>query len=711
MHDYQTNGSSIVSKRSVERIYYNEPHFFQHFVKSSPRRAPLINRGYWLRMYAIEHTVTEFLREKIGHPKLVINFGCGFDPLAFQFLSREPGLCVDTKFIDIDHRKMILEKWDVIQNSPELKELIPDAVFSGHGGPLIRAKQYIGIGCDLGNLSELEQTLKSELDPSKFSVLCTAEVALTYMAVKAADALIEWAGRLSNDTQFGLLEQFFPDGPEHPFAKTMIAHFTKWRAPLQSIHIYPTLAKQEKRFLDANWKQAHARSLWEAWNDPSFLNSGIRISLDQFEVFDEWEEFALFASHYFLLRASTRIPTSKDIDKAANNIDPEPMDSEMRLTANHQSDFIGQRRHGALFSFGGQVGFHAGLGRQARLASTDIYVPCNNATSAIACVPPGSLTARVCHTITQLSNDQCLLVGGRTSPSRPLSDTWLMEGGRWQQSSSLPTPCFQHSATAVMLPSGEECVLIYGGKLSNSKVTAQFLLWRKTGERETWSTLTANGGSCLPRFGAVMSSIGKGTGVLIGGMSQDGLVLDEFWTWQISTSDTREISIRLTNETTRVQISHPQISKWVARFGATAHQLENKLVVIGGIAVSGCIPHEYEVIILDLSVLKYDSTDNNISPIPMAVGTSPAHSRPLLVGHSSIPITSGGVLIVGGGAVCFAFGTYWNNGTWLLNHGGLSGNNNEWRIVQPLPATPTPTTMNFAQHSMIGPLHQKLKRT
>ncbi|DAA73021.1 TPA_exp: Leucine carboxyl methyltransferase family [Trichophyton benhamiae CBS 112371] len=659
-----TNGSSIVSKRSVERIYYKEPHFFRHFVKSSPRRAPLINRGYWLRMYAIEHTVIEFLKEATGRPKLVINFGCGFDPLVFQLLSQNPSLCEDTIFVEIDHHKMMLEKWEAIQSSPELKELIPDAVSSSEDGPVIRAKQYIGIGCDLGNLSELEQTLKSEVDTSKCSILCTAEVALTYMAVKAADALISWAARLSDDTQFGLLEQFFPDGPDHPFARTMIAHFTKWRAPLQSIHIYPALAQQEQRFLKVGWKQARARSLWEAWSDPSFITAGTRASLDQFEAFDEWEEIALFASHYFLLRAS---PTH-------------------------------HRRFGALFSFGDQIGFHAGLGQQARLSSTDTYVQSDAAYAHVKCVPRESLPARICHTITQVSNNRWLLVGGRTAPSKALNDTWLMEGDRWRQSCPVPTATFRHSATAVILPSGEEGVLVYGGKTSNGTVSGEFSLWRNNSGIETWTVLSKNGSSCMPRFGSVLSSIGKGRGVLTGGMSQDGIVLDDFWTWEISTDDTGEIYIRLTDEKARLEVSHPQISKWVSRFGSTAHRLGGSLVLIGGIAVNGCIPHEYEILTLDLSVFEYDDTSELSVPIAWR---SPVYARPLLVGHSSILVGGGRILIVGGGAVCFAFGTYWNNGTWELSSGSSYIRDNEWRMLRPSPDPPISRTMRDGQLSKL----------
>ncbi|KAK7428765.1 tRNA methyltransferase ppm2 [Neonectria magnoliae] len=74
-----TNSSSIVSKRSVERFYYpDEAHFFRYFVKKFQRRAPLINRGYWLRLRAIDTVVHQFLKSSPSdRKKVVINLGCG----------------------------------------------------------------------------------------------------------------------------------------------------------------------------------------------------------------------------------------------------------------------------------------------------------------------------------------------------------------------------------------------------------------------------------------------------------------------------------------------------------------------------------------------------------------------------------------------------------------------------------------------------------
>lgn len=73
-----TNNSSIVSKRSVEKLYFEgQPEYFRYFVNKFKRRSPLINRGYWLRMKAVEYAVSRFLSERTAKRKVVVNLGCG----------------------------------------------------------------------------------------------------------------------------------------------------------------------------------------------------------------------------------------------------------------------------------------------------------------------------------------------------------------------------------------------------------------------------------------------------------------------------------------------------------------------------------------------------------------------------------------------------------------------------------------------------------
>jgi tRNA wybutosine-synthesizing protein 4 len=62
----------------------------------------------------------------------------------------------------------------------------------------LRSDGYIALGCDLKDLETLERTLRAEFDVPAASVLFVAEVSVTYMPVKDADALIQWASTLED---------------------------------------------------------------------------------------------------------------------------------------------------------------------------------------------------------------------------------------------------------------------------------------------------------------------------------------------------------------------------------------------------------------------------------------------------------------------------------------------------------------------------------
>lgn len=115
------------------------------------------------------------------------------DPLAFQLLETEKSICDNTTFVDIDYEKLMGIKTSVIQQTEELKSTLGDIkVYSDPSSVLLRASHYVAVGCDLKNLKKLEEALKEVLGPSPVSILCIAEVSLTYMDVQSADALISW---------------------------------------------------------------------------------------------------------------------------------------------------------------------------------------------------------------------------------------------------------------------------------------------------------------------------------------------------------------------------------------------------------------------------------------------------------------------------------------------------------------------------------------
>lgn len=462
--------------------------------------------------------------------------------------------------------------------------------------------------------------------------------------------------------QFCVLEQFFPDGPHHPFASTMMKHFHKLRAPLHSIHKYPTLSLQEQRFLSQGWHRASARSLWDIWNDDSFVSQAQRLRLDTVESFDEWEEFALFASHYFILIACTAEAQSALSPNQPRTGSP-PAVAPLRVTAHRPVSFTGQRRFAASIAEGGDVvGVHGGLGNQSRLSSMDLYFTGTEVSNSICAPPSHSISARMCHTVTSLQGDARLLVGGRASPNAALSDCWVRRNNTWEPTDSLPLPRFRHCSVPVQIHADTAGVLVYGGKTSSGDILNSWTLWE---EQKGWQTVeVAEPSHLTDRFGAQMVAVDAASGYLFGGISRDGLVLEDFWKWALGKTEDNGIIVRLTNISKKLHDA-THISDYIAgRFGATTNVVSGRILIIGGIGVRGVLPEQMELLCLDLTEL---SRDQWTSAVVQTVDThfeSPA-LRPLLTGHVSETVDSS-VIIATGGAVCFSFGTFWNNYIWQI---------------------------------------------
>ncbi|KAJ5279392.1 LCM-domain-containing protein [Penicillium angulare] len=700
-----TNNSSIASKRSVEMIYYPQPHFFRYFVKKPQRRSPIINRGYWLRMHAMAETVRQFIaKAPTDKPKFILNLGCGYDPLPFMLLSDEQKSMRSEQavFVDIDYEKLMVHKKNAIRQTEEITNVLGDVEFGSDEDAIqIKSSRYRAVGCDLKNIKKLDDVLhKSILPSTDCSVLFLAEVSLTYMDVQSANEVVKWASKLTNDVQFCILEQFFPDGPEHPFAKTMMTHFNKLRAPLFSIHEFPSLAEQEQRFRNAGWPQAKARTLWDLWSDSTFLSDSLRNGLDAYEAFDEWEEFALFASHYFLLVASNNPESSEGTENILNtteNLGTPNISSKFVLRPHCPVEKRGRRRYGALVPGGKDnesLSYHGGQGEQTRLSSTDIYTP-ENVGESKSIPPSRDIPTRMCHTITSLDDttDSCILIGGRTSPATPLNDCWLRRDNTWQQVHPLPEPRFRHNATNILI--GEQgSVLVYGGKGNENTILDSWLLWNHKDE-QGWQKVKTVGSNPEARFGASFTRITDSFGVLSGGIGSNGTILEDFWTWSLSRCDDGSLQVELVDLTQSVKKSSPHCFPYLSRFGATANASSMGLVFAGGIIPRQLIPANMEILLLDtdeileLSKMTKPCSETLIS----AIGLGPAFTgpRPLLTGHVANTINSDKLLILGGGAVCFSFGTFWTEGTWTLQP-QESTIDNSWTLVVPKKEAPSTTT-------------------
>ena len=454
----------------------------------------------------------------------------------------------------------------------------------------------------------------------------------------------------------------------------MIEHFDKLHTPLRSIHQYPLLSNQELRFVHAGWHSVHARSLWELWSDPSFLTTEQRLALNKVEPFDEWEDFALFASHYFLLEASNAsLYTSASlngnsarreltvIDHA--NSSPRQHRSLMNFSmhANHENNPSIHRRFGATVCISpGVIGHHGGLGSQGRINTTDVY-RIDSIAYDRGVLPPGAIEARMCHTITRMGSGASLLVGGRTSPDHALSDCWLGREQAWERVDDLPSPIYRHCAANVTRSNGKEAVLIFGGRTNSKDALNHWFLWH---DSTGWIPVTASGGTIPPRFGAAMASILPNKGTLFGGMAADGVIYQDMWQWEVVNVDATP-SINLV-ERTDLFASLDINPRLLCRFGACLAQSSIGLLLIGGVSRSVLSDQFACIRFPDTLVDGGEVVEPDLQPL--AISWDKSNHRPLLVGHS-VSESCGSVIIIGGGANCFSFGTYWNQVVCTLQTG------------------------------------------
>jgi tRNA wybutosine-synthesizing protein 4 len=197
-----TNDYSIVSKRSVEKLYCrDEPEFLRPFVHKFKRRAPLINRGYWLRERVIQAVVRRFLDEKTtSKSKAVVNLGCGYAPMPFRTMWKYPDKCRNVKFVDVDFPQLIKKKLEIMKNEPVFKELFNADIGQtpSHASILYESEKYCAIGCDLGHHNEVQRVLRDRLGLDCHSVLFIGEVSIVYMPPREATDLLELTSKFSD---------------------------------------------------------------------------------------------------------------------------------------------------------------------------------------------------------------------------------------------------------------------------------------------------------------------------------------------------------------------------------------------------------------------------------------------------------------------------------------------------------------------------------
>jgi len=314
-----TASDALICKLSaISRKYYDDRFLPALFSVPNPRRQPLVNRGYWARVRAIDQSIWSFL-SNFEHVQ-ILNCGAGLSTTYFRLCDTKPGLANRiAKFVDVDTETICSQKITKLQKSKgvaqEFAQVI-DAASDINQSNLV-GPVYSIISADLANLDQIASNLEQcELD-SSLPTLLISECVFIYMEPEHSNALMQWATSTFDMCGVMIYEQIHPNDP---FGKTMIANLRMRGLELKSFKTYPDQKSEEERMFNNGFTSACCWSMKQIYE--KFLEQSELRRISRLEMFDEFEEFFLFMAHYCIVIGTKEIPdlaflTSENSSKAA----------------------------------------------------------------------------------------------------------------------------------------------------------------------------------------------------------------------------------------------------------------------------------------------------------------------------------------------------------------------------------------------------------
>ncbi|XP_030643412.1 tRNA wybutosine-synthesizing protein 4 [Chanos chanos] len=646
-----TNDSSVVSKVSAAAQGYFKDDFLKHFVCKVTRRAPLINRGYYVRWKAVDHCVKQFLvNTKSCIRRQILSLGAGFDSLYFRLHSEGPleGMVVfEVDFPDVAQRKAAL-----IRGNTALKDALPDWEFPAgeQTGPVyVHSSQYSLLGVDLRQEREAEKVLTAAGLQWDSPTLILSEVVLTYMETKWSDAVISWAARLFPQSMFVMYEQVRPDDP---FGRVMQSHFLKLNSALHAIKDYSDTTAQKQRFLDRGWEECVCLDMNQFYF--GLVSELERQRIENIEPFDEFEEWHQKCSHYFILTAAKGFLTCQSL------IVP-PKDSPIPLLRPQWKALpLSVRPMSASVSVEGlgmasctlSPGFillSGGSGRGGRDTAARVLIRGPADWSCARVESEMDWGVRLYHTMTVVPGWGVIVLGGRSSPLNPvgsilrvtysLSDesclnTLKVSLKEMVCSGIAPKPRWRHTAT-LLKHGGRHYVFVFGGCTATESELgdAHFLCL----EDQHWTEMLIEGAMPEARHSHSACPYGDGL-VLCGGLGRRGIPLGDVFLL-------KPTLLGFCWE--KLQVQQPL----VPRYSHSAHVLGENLVVVGGVWLQAeSVP----------GVAVINLTTGSITEVSLDI-TSIAWPFMLHSFCSELLDSEGReVVLIGGGGNCFSFGTHLN---------------------------------------------------
>ncbi|RDD38765.1 tRNA wybutosine-synthesizing protein 4 [Trichoplax sp. H2] len=682
-----TNDNSIVSKLSSAKHGYYQDDFLQYVVQKPARRSPLINRGYYIRAKAIDFVIRKFLSysnndEAANKNKQILSLGAGFDTLYYRYHSLN--MLDSTIVYEVDFPELVKNKSRLIRNNDILKNAIGNEISNTSNNDTgISTQGYKLIGSDLKNLPVLEKNLLFHGIDSQSPTLILSECVLTYINPSSSSSIIGWASKFFSNAMFVTYEQIQPNDA---FGRVMRNHFKQIGSPLKCIDSYPTKIAQIRRYESLRWSDSVILDMNDFYY--KILPEQERQRIEHLELFDEFEEWHLKCSHYILICAFVGSLQCQAILGEFKRY--QSLDGSQRIKPDIYSNcnFLDVNGTKNLRRFGHKIcllnfnlspsdnsmfiAVTGGFGllsdsRHRRLSDISVFHITNDPKKEITLVNSTELdNPRLFHAVIPISDNKIAIFGGRLSPLKHYGDVIVVtfnlepihtdesttEGDLaktptssqlkhkvdigWESiacSGDMPTARWRHTATII---DDGKC-LIFGGITTNMVTLNDSYIFEFASRK--WSRVSV-AGLVSPRHSHTACKW-KDYVVVYGGLGFD-------FKPAIGIS-----ALNIKDELAMNWISlefNPQLP---TRYSHTAHVLEDRLLVIGGI----------DPFLTCTNTLIDINLENRTWR--MFLLQEPCIEKPILMLHNHDSVCLGKsrqqVFTLGGGGNCFSFGTHFNS--------------------------------------------------
>lgn len=304
-----------INDKYIELFYNNISN--NHNNNNNYINSPLINRGYYTRIYTIYNIIIDFINCCKQYNKLcnVIILGSGYDTTYYKLYDNNYIQYI-SQYIEIDFDIQIYKKCKIIYRYKNNIFQFLQPLNNNSNKYCTEYNGYTLLSCDLRNIEQLKRQLHSinKLDYT-LPTIVISECVLIYMSSIHSNNIVKYFSEEFNNNL--LFIDYTPIQPNTQFGRTMQYNMIQRNCELLSYNTFPTIDTYIQRYIQYNYTSGCGYTMYDIYN--KYINKQDKQRIEYIEKLDEYEEWNIIMNHYCINIGYKQIIQQHDNSNHHNN--------------------------------------------------------------------------------------------------------------------------------------------------------------------------------------------------------------------------------------------------------------------------------------------------------------------------------------------------------------------------------------------------------